>query len=168
MRFSPVRGSVGISAIIPASVTGLPESIPHDLNPSPSACFCPQSTLGRCFMGSAEDRLANLRTRSHLGAAAGIAAYPLHRPGEGTLLRWLMGAPETCLVVSPSAQAVVAAARWEIKFVPSLSMRCNTTASLRASATRAFLGPARLAIASAQLFISEPLTGRVSITLAAS
>ena len=44
-----------------------------------------------------------------------------------------------------------------MKLVLSLSMRCNTTASLRASATRAFLGPARLAIASAQVLRSEPL-----------
>ncbi|WP_267903782.1 hypothetical protein [Rhizobium mongolense] len=36
----------------------------------PSACFCPQSTLGRCFMGSAEDRLAN-----RLGAA-GPSSWP--------------------------------------------------------------------------------------------
>jgi hypothetical protein len=35
-------------------------SIPCELNPSPSACFCPQSELCRCSMVSAEDRLANL------------------------------------------------------------------------------------------------------------
>ncbi|RVJ86814.1 hypothetical protein CN173_30320, partial [Sinorhizobium meliloti] len=35
-------------------------SIPWELNPSPSACFCPQSELCRCSMGPAEDRLANL------------------------------------------------------------------------------------------------------------
>ncbi len=59
-------------------------------------------------------------------------------------------------------------ALWGMKLVPSLSMWCNTTASLRASATRAFLGPARLATASAQLFRSEGLTGRVKMTLTAS
>lgn len=49
--------------------------------------------------------------------------------------------------------------------VLSLSMQCNTTASLRANATRAFLGPARLATANAQPFRSEPLTGRVRIDI---
>lgn len=42
-----------------------------------------------------------------------------------------------------------------MKLVRSVSMRCN--ASLRARATRAFLGPARLATASAQPLRSEPL-----------
>jgi hypothetical protein len=39
------------------------------------------------------------------------------------------------------------------------SMQCNTTAGLRASATRAFLGPARFATANAQ-----PLTERRQVT----
>lgn len=54
--------------------TGLPESIPYELNPSSSACFCPKSMLSRCVMGSSEDRLANLVTRSHPGAASEPAA----------------------------------------------------------------------------------------------
>lgn len=68
--------------------------------------------------------------------------------------------------MSPSGQEAMAGADlWGMKLVPSLSMQCNTTASLRASATRAFLGPAT---ASAQLFKCEAFTERVSMTLAAS
>ena len=33
--------------------------------PPPRSCFCPQSTPGRCIMGSDEDRSVNLGTRSH-------------------------------------------------------------------------------------------------------
>ena len=54
------------------------------------------------------------------------------------------------------------------KFVPVASMRWSTTASLRASATFAFLMPARWATPSAQLLRSEPFTARVRITWAAS
>ena len=52
--------------------------------------------------------------------------------------------------------------------VPSTSIRCRTTASLRASATFALRMPARLATRIAQLFNDEPLTGLVRMTLAAS
>jgi hypothetical protein len=55
-----------------------------------------------------------------------------------------------------------------LKSVPSTSMRCRTTASLRASATLAFFGPLRFAMACAQSFRAEPFTGRVRMTLAAS
>ena len=41
------------------------------------------------------------------------------------------------------------------KASPVLSIRCSTTASLRASATFAFFMPARLAMASAQLFNAD-------------
>lgn len=77
--------------------------------------------------------------------------------------------PARNVLLSPSGQEAMAGADlWGMKLVPSLSMQCNTTASLRASATRAFLGPARLATASAQLFKCEAFTERVSMTLAAS
>ena len=68
----------------------------------------------------------------------------------------------------PPQPAMAGVALRGMKSVPSLSMRCKTTASLRAGTTRAFLGPARLATASAQVLRSEPLTGRVKMTLAAS
>ena len=49
-----------------ASVTGLWVSSPSlRAVPSPVSCFCPQSALVRCFMGSDEDRSANLKMRSH-------------------------------------------------------------------------------------------------------
>jgi|GEM_PF-3382107 len=51
---------------------------------------------------------------------------------------------------SPDQAARAGAPIWAMKLVLALSRQCNTTASLRASATRAFLGPARLATANAQ------------------
>jgi len=54
------------------------------------------------------------------------------------------------------------------KSVQSNHMRCNTTAILRASATRAFLKPARLASLAPQLFRGLALRERVSIIWAAS
>ena len=57
---------------------------------------------------------------------------------------------------------------WAMKSVWSFSIRCRTTASLRAKATVALRRPARLASARAQVFRSEPLTGRVRIQWAAS
>jgi len=54
------------------------------------------------------------------------------------------------------------------KSVPSSHMRCSTTAILRASATRAFLNPARLASLVPQLFSGLALRARPSMMLAAS
>jgi hypothetical protein len=54
------------------------------------------------------------------------------------------------------------------KVVPSTQIRCSTTPSLRASATRARFRPRRLATWSAQCFKLENRVVRVSITLAAS
>ena len=50
---------------------------------------------------------------------------------------------------------------------PSTSMRCITTASLRASATFALLMPTRLASRSAQVLSAELFTGLVSMMCAA-
>jgi hypothetical protein len=72
-----------------------------------------------------------------------------------------------CCCLLPAQAAMAGVTLWGMKLVLSMSMWCNTPASLRASATRAFLGPARQATANAQLFRSEPLTGRVRMTLAA-
>jgi hypothetical protein len=47
-------------------------------------------------------------------------------------------------------------------------MRCSITASFRASATFAFVIPARRASFIAQLLSPDPLIGRVSMTFAAS
>lgn len=54
------------------------------------------------------------------------------------------------------------------KSVPSIHMRCSTTAILRAKATRAFLKPARLASFVPQLFNGLALRARPSMMLAAS
>jgi len=61
-----------------------------------------------------------------------------------------------------------AAASLGSKKVPSHSMRCMITASLRARATLAFFMPALAATFAAQLLSCEPLTGRVRMMLAAS
>ena len=53
----------------------------------------------------------------------------------------------------------MAAARAARNGVPSASILCNTTASLRANATLAFRMPARAARRAAQLLSDEPLTG---------
>src|SRR5215471_14414683 len=55
-----------------------------------------------------------------------------------------------------------------LKVVPSTQIRCRTTPSLRASATRARFRPRRFATSSAQRFKLENRVVRVSITLAAS
>jgi hypothetical protein len=62
--------------------------------------------------------------------------------------------------------AFVCSPHW--KSVPSIHIRCMITASLRASATRARLAPAFLAIRAAQAFSADHRVHRVSITLAAS
>ncbi len=54
------------------------------------------------------------------------------------------------------------------KSVASLHIRCNTTAILRAKATRAFLNPARLASFIPQLFSGLALRARTNMILAAS
>ncbi|MHC2301599.1 hypothetical protein ACVJBD_005865 [Rhizobium mongolense] len=104
----PDNGSARVSAapskrtICPASVTGLPESIPFELNPSPSACFCPQSTLGRCSMGSAEDRLINLRRAVTLVLLPDWRPNPSIVPAKGPCSGWLMVVPARNLLLSPS------------------------------------------------------------------
>ena len=72
----------------------------------------------------------------------------------------------TDLLSSPHAMAAVSLV--QRKLVPSTHMRWRMTPSLRASATRAFFAPRRLATAIAQLFNGDMRTVRVSITLAAS
>ena len=62
--------------------------------------------------------------------------------------------------------ALVCSPHW--KSVPSIHIRCMMTASLRASATRARLAPAFLAIRTAQAFSADHRVHRVSNTLAAS
>src|SRR5262249_3044713 len=54
------------------------------------------------------------------------------------------------------------------KVVPSIQIRCSTTPSLRAKATRARFRPRHFATSSAQRFKLESRVVRVSITLAAS
>jgi hypothetical protein len=97
-----------LPAILVASVTGL-KSIPCELNPSPSACFCPQSALGRCFMGSAEDRLANLATRNHVVLLPQLRPSPSIVPAKGPCSGGLMAMParnlSCCLLPAQAAMA---------------------------------------------------------------
>ena len=71
------------------------------------------------------------------------------------------------LLSSPS-HAAAAVSLVQRKLVPSTHIRWRTTPSLRASATRAFFVPRRLATPIAQLLRGDMRTVRVSITLAAS
>ena len=143
--------------------------------PPPRSCFCPQSAPGRCMMGYDEDRSVNLRMRSHAWCCSRIS--DLTGPSSR---RWDLSGdarypePPISLLsafhafVAIEDQAAAAGRPSWAKASPVLSIRCSTTASLRASATFAFFMPARLAMASAQLFSAEPFTGRVRMTFAAS
>ena len=71
----------------------------------------------------------------------------IRRPGEG--LRF--GKPMSCAARNPLNSPCQAATAADLNSVPSTSMRCMITASLRASATFAFFMPARLASRIAQL-----------------
>ena len=71
-------------------------------------------------------------------------------------------------LLSSPPHAIAAVSLVQRKLVPSIHMRWRMTASLRASATRAFVAPRRLATAMAQLFSGDMRTVRLSITLAAS
>ena len=71
-------------------------------------------------------------------------------------------------LLSSHFHAMAVASLVQRKLVPSTHMRWRTTPSLRASATRAFFDPRRLATPIAQLFSGDMRTVRVSITLAAS
>src|SRR5258707_13804487 len=103
-------------------------------------------------MGFEEDRSANLRERG-LMPRPGWRPDLIHRPGVGTSLRegWCHDRPE-----SPCSRLVLdgACARRYAgrKVVPSASIRCMKTASLRASATFAVFMPARVALRIPQLF----------------
>ena len=100
-----------------------------------------------------------------MAATADITASPTS-PSQ----RWDYG--PACLadpisLGSPS-HALAVTALVQRKLVPSTHMRWRMTPSLRASATRAFFVPRRLATAIAQLFRGDMRTVRLSITLAAS
>jgi hypothetical protein len=145
------------------------------LHPSPRSCFCPQSAQWPLLMGSDEDRPANLGKRSHrvvgcpriCGLTESIVPAKGLRCGRGPGVR---GSPPCRFVYPPIAYSYAAdvARPVRLKASPERSIRCSTTASLRARATFALRMPARFATASAHLFRAEPLTGRVSITFAAS
>jgi hypothetical protein len=151
-----------VASLIRASVTGRGLSIPFCVVLSPGSGFCPGSARGRHLMGFDEDRSANLRLRGRDATGPGWRPDLIHRPGVGTSLRdgWCRGPPE----ISSSLLVQAAAAA---NSVLSIHMRCKITASLRASATLAFLIPARLASLAAQLLSAEPLTGRVKMMCAA-
>jgi hypothetical protein len=159
-----------------ASVTGLLMSIPFLSSIHRRGLASVRSRRsGRCLMGSDEDRPANLGKRSHrvvgcpriCGLTESIVPAKGLRCGRGPGVR---GSPPCRFVYPPIAYSYAAdvARPVRLKASPERSIRCSTTASLRARATFALRMPARFATASAHLFRAEPLTGRVSITFAAS
>jgi len=89
----------------------------------------------------------------------------IHRPGDGTLLRAPLPAPEA---VDFSFYYGAAAAFAASNGVPSTSIRCRITASLRAKATLALRIPARLAMPRAHLRRGESPFERSTMALAAS
>lgn len=96
---------------------------------------------------SSTNRSTNLETRSLPKGCSRINGLTwFARPGDGTL-------PSGEMVLSPETPecSPYAAASPGSKQVPSASIRCMTTASLRAKATLAFFMPARQAIFAAQL-----------------
>ena len=113
-------------------------------------------------MVSVEDRPTNL-ARVVVLPLPNLRSDLIRRPGEG--LRF--GKPMSCAARNPLNSPCQAATAAEANSVPSTSMRCMITASLRASATFAFFMPARLASRAAQLLRPQPLTGRVRMMWAA-
>ena len=115
-------------------------------------------------MVSVEDRPTNL-TRVVVLPLPNLRSDLIHRPGEG--LRFGKPMPLCCpKSVELPCQAATAA---EANSVPSTSMRCMITASLRASATFAFFMPARLASRIAQLLRAvQPFSGWVRMMWPAS
>jgi hypothetical protein len=98
------------------------------------------SAGSRHLMVSVEDRPTNLE-RVVMLPLPNLRSDLIHRPGEG--LRF--GKPMSCAARNPLNSPCQAATAAETKSVPSTSMRCMITASLRASTTFAFFMPARLA-----------------------
>ena len=150
---------MGFAALNPSFCNG-----PRLVNPfcvihSPGSRFCTGSALGRHLMGSEEDRSTNLQSRGRAprdGLRSDLSVVPARDFASGRLVS--MTCPKT---LGSSCQAAAPAAK--LKGVPSTSMRCMITASLRARATFAFFIPTRLASRMAQLLSAEPLTGLVSM-----
>ena len=103
-------------------------------------------------------------------ATADPAASSNPRPCDGTSLPDGGGALRYASLMVPDqvAAAAVDGALLHRNSVPSIHMRWSTTANLRASATRAFRMPWRLATPIAQAFSAENRTTRLTITVAAS
>ena len=115
-------------------------------------------------MVSVEDRPTNL-ARVVVLPLPSLRSDLIHRPGEG--LRF--GKPMSCAARNPLNSPCQAATAAEANSVPSTSMRCMITASLRASATFAFFMPARLASRIAQLLRAvQPFSGWARIMWPAS
>ena len=115
-------------------------------------------------MVSVEDRPTNL-ARVVVLPLPNLRSDLIRRPGEG--LRF--GKPMSCAARNPLNLPCQAATAADLNSVPSTSMRCMITASLRASATFAFFMPARLPSRIAQLLRAmQPLIGRVRMILPAS
>lgn len=91
--------------------------------------------------------------------ATDAASSPSHRPGRDRVRR-------SANLLGSDHQLV--ASLVQRKVVPSRQRRCNKAASLRASATFAFLAPLRLASLSAQALRDDQRSTLVSRTFAAS
>src|SRR3954466_7071872 len=64
----------------------------------PVSCFCPGSARGRHLMGSDEERVGQSKyaQSSKVAPLCNMRPDPIHRPGNGTLLRELVSRPRTC------------------------------------------------------------------------
>lgn len=137
--------------------------------PLPGSCFCPGSAQGCRLMVFEEERAGPIYVKrvawfssKHLLRRA--RPDPIHRPGRDAASgKGCLSRPEILDKLCFYAAALAAS-----KGVPSASIRCRITASFLASATAAFLNPARLASLAAQLFKAPPRTTLVRITCAAS
>ena len=93
-----------------------------------------------------------------------VLASTSPRRGAALAERWILP-PSGC---SLRDYAAAFACSRQAKVVPSSHIRCMMTASLRATARRARLPPARLATLTAQAFNADHRVHRVSSALAAS
>ena len=119
------------------------------------------------LMAAGSDRALSGFTRSNVALTrCGLLAHPVTFADRSSLRSLSGHRPRISYPASPLANNLISP--HASNKVPSRSMACMMTARRRASATRAFRSPRRLAI-----FIAQPLSGklprlRVRIELAAS
>ena len=124
------------------------------------------SEIGRVPVSTRRQTLGRLNVHCALtllglpsGCATDAASSPSHRPGRDRVRR------SANLLRSDHHAAASVVQR---KVVPSCQSRCSKAASLRASATFAFLAPLRLASLMAQALRDDQRSTLVSRTFAAS